>query len=203
MNTDSAGLTSRSGKKSTMKLSEKCPDELRRDTQPVSATARMAQPGFYHSLLDQMVGDWMVTMTIWSQNGEQLSSSTDIKASKTWINGDIHLREEVHGLISGKQHDKLTILGYNNLRQRYEFVTADNSDTVIMSYYGQANEAEHTITLFGEFVFSGDGPAPTGELIVIRSVFQVESINQHRLTIYYQHPAQNEYRFLEYLYTLA
>lgn len=148
-----------------------------------------------------MIGDWRVEMSVWQSGQEPATCSDDLTARKVWINGNRHIREEVDGTLGGKEHAKLTILGYNNLRQRYEFVTADNSDTVIMTYYGQADETGNTIILFGELVLAGYGPQLIGSATKLRLVFTTENDDRHALKIHYTEPAGEEYLFLEYIYT--
>jgi hypothetical protein len=182
-------------------MQAKHPAQLRSDAQPESATTRMAQPSLYHQFLKPMIGEWHIRMTTWPDGHEPAITSDQVQASKTWINDGLHVREEVQGPFGQSQHRKLTILGYNNLRQRFEFVTADNSDSVIMTYYGQADLEQQNLTLYGEYVFAGTGKILTGELVRIRSVFTLDHPDRHRLSIYYTHPARQEYLFLQYQYT--
>lgn len=157
-------------------------------------------PGARHEALAPLVGDWRIEVGVWPEGEGGPKTTGEAAARKRWINGGRHVREEVEGSIGGKPHEKLTVLGYNNLRQRYEFITADNADPVIVSYQGHADASGRKIELFAEYVFPGYEPEVSGELVVIRSVFEIENGDRHRLRIHYTHPASEEYLFLEYAY---
>ncbi len=49
--------------------------------------------------------------------------------------------------MAGVPHRKLTMLGYNAVNGRYEFVTADNLDTQQMVYQGSSDERTGVITM--------------------------------------------------------
>jgi len=66
--------------------------------------------------------------------------------------------------MAGVPHRKLTMLGYNAVNGRYEFVTADNLDTQQMVYQGSSDERTGVITMIATYtqavyaeMIAGDG----------------------------------------------
>jgi hypothetical protein len=125
-------------------------------------------------------------------------------AASTRITSDgRYIREEVRGSYAGKPHEKLTLLGFNNVRQRYEYMTADNNDAVILLYVSQPNAALGSgscIEAFADYVYAGDGPDVAGTLVTVRTVIEIESADLHVLRNFYGAPGREEYLFLEYRY---
>jgi hypothetical protein len=168
-----------------------------------SATAfdRFSGPGERHRALQPTIGDWRVSMSTTTARGEA-TRSDDIRSRKRWIGDGRYVREEVEGTFRGRSHSKLTLLGFNNIRGRYEYVTADNYDAAILLYVSSPGDPGdgRRIEMFSDYVYAGDGPEPTGTLVTIRTVIEIEGSNRHILRNYYGAPGQDEYLFLEYDY---
>ena len=107
----------------------------------------MGSAGGAHQHLAPLAGDWNVIMHMFPGTGVTVASS-GIKSRKRPILDGRQIWEEIYeGTIAGLPHRKFTMLGYNNVNQRYEFVTADNLDTQQMVYRGDLDSATGAITL--------------------------------------------------------
>ena len=169
-----------------------------------SAFRRLSRPGARHEALQLLVGRWQIAMaTHTGTEPDRVTRSDAIYSDKSWFGGGRYIREEVRGDFAGREHTKTTILGYNNVRERYEYVTADNYDAAVLFYCSLPGQAGSgwPITLFAEYVYAGDGPEPSGSLVTIRTTIDVEGPDRHTLRNYYHSAGKAEYLFLEYVYT--
>ena len=167
------------------------------------AIQRFRQPTDRHSAFAPLIGNWSVEMTTRDAEGNVTSSSNSIHAEKRFIGDGRYVREDISGEIGGGQHEKLSILGFNNIRSRYEYSTADNFDAVILLYTSAPGSDLDPcrIETFAKYVYAGDEQSPVGTLVTIRTVIEIESDDRHILRNYYNAPGADEYLFLEYIYS--
>ena len=201
------------------------------DEQPSSLTAISPQDlmplynlggaGVHHQRLTPLIGEWEVYMEIYPAPGTDPIQSAGLIAQKRWIMDGREVLEEITaGSIGGMEHRKLTILGYDNVNQRYEFTTVDNLDTQTMRYQGTADASGKTITLIGAYTqaaladfVTGDGvgrasggtPRPNRALIGIafsvRDVLTIQDENHHTLQMYFTPATGSEILTAQYSYT--
>ena len=103
-----------------------------------------------HAAFRPLIGSWRITMTTHPVGGEPITSDA-VRADKSWFGAGRYVREEVSGSFGAKPHNKVTVLGFNPTRERYEYVTADDHDAVILlstSRPGEAGDGRE-IDLFG------------------------------------------------------
>ena len=167
-----------------------------------SAFDRYAKPGERHAALAPLIGRWAVAMTTHAPDGSS-TRSDDVRAVKTWFGDGRYVREDVDGTFGGIRHEKLTILGFNNIRERYEYTTADNHDAVVTFYItapGADIANRRRIEVFTDYVDAGQGEDATGALVVIRTLIEIVSDDHHTLRNFYKAPGREEYLFLQYDY---
>jgi hypothetical protein len=196
-------------------------------TDPITADPKvkemyaLGEAGDHHRRIAAMVGEWDVVMNMYPGPGEKISS-VGMKSRKRAILDGRQIMEEIYeGTMGGVPHRKVTMLGYNAVNQRYEFVTADNLDTQQMSYHGTRDPktgvieltASYTQAVFAEIV-AGDGlsrasgkPASRkaigGIEMTVRDVLTIASNNEHKLQMYFHPAAGEEGLGAEYLYRRA
>lgn len=172
----------------------------------MSAMYSLGEPGQEHELLARLAGDWSVVMTIFDGTGAVVSTSEAMKSRKRLILGGRQVMEEIHeGRIAGVEHRKVTLLGYNAVNQRFEFVTADNMDTQQMVYRG-VRDPSGTVVMTANYtqaaladIVSGDGMsrasgtahsnrAAVGIQMNVRDELIVRSGDSHVLRMFF-HPA--------------
>lgn len=169
----------------------------------MSAIERYRHAAERHGKLKPMEGDWAVHMRVWDETGA-LSVETDlIKSVKTLVHDGRYLREDLSGPIGSGTHEKTSMLGFNNIRSRYEYMTADSYDAVILLYTTApgARLDDRRIEVFADYMHAGNDDAPSGTLVTIRTIIEIEDDDRHTLRNYYNAPGKDEYRFLEYQYT--
>ena len=116
-----------------------------------------ARSGQYSPLLEQLIGRWNVAMTTTTEHSEP-TRATGLVAVKSWFADGRYVREDIQGMFGGGKHEKLTLLGFNATRHRYEYMTADNHDGVILLYVSSPGDRsdQATLTLFTEYAMPGE-----------------------------------------------
>lgn len=142
-------------------------------------------------------------MTTWAEDGTSTKSGA-VRADAGVIAEGRYLREELAGDFGGVRHEKLSLLGWNATRARYEYVTADNHDGVLLLYAtlpGQAG-SENGVELFADYAAPDESGAGRGATFVtIRTVLALHGRDQRSLRNFYRAAGQVERPFLEYVYT--
>ncbi len=184
----------------------------------VSTMYALGEAGAGHRLLEPLVGDWNATMRIFAGPG-QVVTSLGMKSRKRAVLEGRQIMEEIYeGTIAGVPHRKITMLGYNAVNQRYEFVTADNLDTQQMVYRGSRDPASGAIVMTSSYtqaafadIVPGDGmsrssgkPASHRSIVglemTVRDVLAIHSTDRHTLQMYFTPSAGNEALGVEYEY---
>ena len=181
----------------------------------------LGEPGEAHRFLAPLVGEWNVVLHMYPGGGTTVTS-VGLKSRKRLILEGRQIFEEIYeGTIAGWPHRKVTMLGYNAINQRYEFVTADNFDTQQMVYRGARDRNLGEITMTSAYtqaayadIVSGDelsraSAKPVswrsivGIEMTIRDVLSIPSADEHRLQMYFRPAAGEEALGAEYLYKRA
>jgi hypothetical protein len=134
------------------------------------------RPGARHLALNILLGRWRVDMTTHGEDGP-VRSEKPLRAEKSQFGEGRYVHERVEGDFGGSRHEKLTLLGFNNTRSRYEYATADNHDAVLLLYVSRpdASEAGDVIDLYADYVSPGDA-APRGVLLAVRTRLEIISL---------------------------
>ena len=161
--------------------------------------------GERHRHFSLLVGEWSMSMTVWNSEGAVSAQTDDMSAKKALVHEGRYVREDVLGQFKTGPHEKTTMLGFNIIRERYEYMTADNFDAVILLYTSApgAKLDNRRIEVFADYVYAGDDQQPSGTLFTIRTLIEIESEDRHVLSNFYNAPGMPEYRFLRYQYTRA
>ena len=181
----------------------------------------LGEPAEAHQFLASLAGEWNVVLHMYPGGGA-IVTSEGLKSRKRLILGGRQVFEEIYeGMIAGWPHRKVTMLGYNAINQRYEFVTADNFDTQQMVYRGARDENSEVITMFGDYTQAGYAEIVSGDELgratgkpvswrsivgiqmTIRGVLSIPSADEHRLEMYFRPAAGEEVLGAKYLYKRA
>lgn len=201
-------------------MSEKSYSQITED-EHVNGMYALGEPGEAHHFLAPMVGEWNVVLHMYTGGGE-IVTSAGLKSRKRLILDGRQVFEEIYeGTIAGWPHRKVTMLGYNAVNRRYEFVTADNFDAQQMVYRGARDGNSEAITMFADYtqaayaeIVSGDElsraagkpvswRSTVGIQMTIRDVLSISSADEHRLEMYFRPAAGEEVLGAEYLYRRA
>ena len=178
----------------------------------------LGEAGASHRLLTPLAGEWNVTMRIFVDVG-QVVTSVGLKSRKRSVLDGRQIMEEIYeGTMAGVPHRKITMLGYNAVNQRYEFVTADNLDTQQMVYRGSRDPTSGEIIMTSSYtqaaladIVPGDGMSrsagkPTshrsivGIEMTVRDVLSIMSNDRHTLKMFFTPSAGDEVFAVEYEY---
>jgi hypothetical protein len=166
----------------------------------IPAAARLAMPGANHKRLDALVGEWKVEMRVWPASGAQAITSTDLKATRTWVLGKRYLREDLSGTFAGNPSNRVAYFSFNNLEERFELTTIDTFEPGQMWYTSHDAGKTDRITLHGDNVEAGFGPKATGRKRALR--FNIEIAPTRSVQrIFVKYSGEPEFLFVEQIFT--
>jgi hypothetical protein len=111
-------------------------------------------PSESHKRLQALIGTWKTTGRSWPDGFDKEPQMDSGKAVIKWINGERFMMIEVSGTQFGQPFSAISLIGFDNVRQRYSSVWTDNSSTSMFVTHGHYNRADNSIVLVG----SSDNP---------------------------------------------
>ena len=164
------------------------------------ASTRLAMPGDKHRWLEPLAGKWAVEMRVWPTASAQPIISMEMVASREWILGGRYLREEVSGQFAGNPSNRVGILSFNNLEERFEFSTIDSFEPGQMWYASRSVGTPKFISMAGENTEAGFGVKPTGRKRELR--FDIEiATGSSTQRIFVKYAGEPEFLFVEHRFT--
>lgn len=164
--------------------------------QEVPPPLRRSMPGAGHAVLQALVGTWRVEHSIYLSVGtrDRPAVFNDIICRREWVAGGRFLQDVTEGTMAGGPYWRKGLLGYSNMDQRYEWVTIDGFNTMLMSYLGvPASGPQAPIIMSGVFTDQGWlGEANVGKPVAMRTVIRIESNDRHVFEIYFTLPGGEE-----------
>jgi Protein of unknown function (DUF1579) len=175
------------------------------DVPDLPAFARRGLPGPGHAALAPLVGIWRVENSIYIAIGTpgQPVVSDQIICRREWVAGGRFLRDVTEGTIGGGPYWREGLLGYSNMDQRYEWVTADGFNANMMIYLGdKGSGARQPIVMSGVFTDQGVvGEQAAGKEVGMRTVISIESRDRHVFELYVTPPGAREFLADRKVYT--
>ena len=137
-----------------------------------------------------------MTVRFW-QTPEQEPQASTAHSEIEWLLGERFVGERFEGQVQAggeaRDFEGYGLTGYDNLKQAYVGVWADNQSTAVMRMCGKFNEA-------GELVMNGSHELVEGGLALIRSVCRFVDDDHVVIQVYRTVGDQPEYRCLELSY---
>jgi hypothetical protein len=153
-------------------------------------------PGPGQAAMKPLVGDWRVKMSLFAAMGtpEKPVVSTAIRTHRAYVAGGRFLADETKGMFGGQPYYRRGTLGYSNMDQRYEWVTQDGLNSMMMIYQGAPRSGPHfPAVLYGSFTDQGLlGEAYVGKTMRQRTVIDILDNDHHRMEIYFTPPGGKE-----------
>ncbi len=153
-------------------------------------------PGPGHDALKVLAGKWRVSIALYMALGspDHPVISTDVIASREWIDGGRFLQDTTTGTIGGMPYWRLGILGYDNMASRYQWVTEDGINAGMMIYQGAPGSGfAFPVNMTGTFVDQGVlGEEYAGKTIGQRTEILVKGTDEHVFNIYFTPPGEHE-----------
>ena len=164
--------------------------------QETPPSMQRGMPSAGHAVLQALVGTWRVEHSIYLGVGtrDRPAVSNDIICRREWVAGGRFLQDVTEGSIAGGPYWRKGLLGYSNMDQRYEWVTIDGFNTMLMSYLGSPGSGSQApISMSGVFTDQGWlGEANVSKPVVMRTVIRIESNDRHIFEIYFTLPGGEE-----------
>jgi hypothetical protein len=107
-----------------------------------------ATPGEAHKKLNNMVGSWETSTSMWMAPG-QPSEVTKGTAEMKWVLDGRFVLQEYHGEMMGRPMSGMGLTGYDNLNKKYVGVWMDNMGTAMSTMSGNFDRSEKVLTLYG------------------------------------------------------
>ena len=111
---------------------------------------KASRPGEQHKMLADLKGKWTYTSKFWQSADAKPEESTGMSTMKMIMDGR-YLQQEATGKMMGKTYTGMGLIGYDNVKQRFETLWIDNMGTSMMKGIGQYDTQTKTLSDKGEF----------------------------------------------------
>jgi len=153
------------------------------------------QPGPGHQAMQMLAGEWDVEMTLYV-GGRILERpvTSRLRTTRIWIAGGRYLRDETRGDTPSGPYYRMGTLGYSNMDRRYEWVTQDAVNSMMMIYLGRPGSGpSFPATMYGQFTDQGLlGERFVGRRFAQRTVITIADADHHTIEIYFTPPGGRE-----------
>ena len=134
---------------------------------PEQSTKDAVKPARDHAWLEQLVGEWGLTLKMYGQPdqppAESMGADTVRAVGEHWVIA------ETMTTMMGAPYSGVMSLGYDQTKQRFHGAWIDSFGSGLWIYTGTLNEAGDTLTLETE----GPSPQQAGKTIKYRQVIQI------------------------------
>ena len=141
----------------------------------MSETARLAAPTARHSALRAMEGTWKTVTKSWYGPGEPTISQGTCE--NRLVMGGRYLEQRMKGTLLGQPFEGYGLTGYDNRKNEYVVMWADNASTWIMHGAGQMDDARK------ELIVKVSDLVPDGKPVDYRMVTRLLDPNKHVFTM--------------------
>ncbi len=128
------------------------------------------KPGPHHKKLDPLVGEWNAEVKSWMTPGAP-PVVTKGTAKSNWVMNGRFVQEEFTGDFFGKPFHGMSLLGYDNTKQKYQMSWVDDASTSMFTSEGEAGENGKTLTFEGKYAcpVTGRKDTPMKQVLTILS----------------------------------
>jgi hypothetical protein len=129
--------------------------------------------------------------------------SEDVTCKREWVAGGRYLEDTTEGTAAGAPVWRKGWIGYNNMDQRYEWVTIDSLNSDMMIYVAADNSGiQMPIKMSAAFTDQGvSGEENAGKPVGMRTVITIENRNRHVFELYFTPPERQEVLATRQIYT--
>lgn len=156
------------------------------------AWMKASQPNENHKRLNDMIGEWKCSVTMWMPGMPATQSSGTCK--NEWVLQKRYVHTMYKGNMMGMPFEGAGITGYDNINKRYFSNWMDTMTTGVMTEHGQYDEKTKTYTLTGEF------DSPMGKKVRSKSEIKILSKDKHIMTMYHGEEAKPLEKVMEVTY---
>jgi len=171
-NTGSAAVLERSEDKSGFGKSDAEKQEMMKKMEAAGT------PGPAHKALEAFVGDWKAEVKCFHEGGApEVSQGTE---KSHWILNGRFLEAEFHGEMMGKPFTGRSLLGYDNVKEKFTSVWVSDIQTSTITAEGKGENGNKVITLEGKAVCAATGRKD----IPMKEVFRVLSPDKYTFEMF-------------------
>lgn len=136
--------------------------------------AAAGTPGPAHKALEPLVGNWKAEVKCWMDPDGPPNVSHGTAKTKWVLNGHF-LQEEFNGEMMGKPFTGISLMGYDNTKQKFNTIWMSDMQTSIFVSEGKGESGNKVITL------EGKSTCPTADKkdVLVKSVFRLLSPDKH------------------------
>lgn len=157
----------------------------------------VAQPGPEHLLLEPLVGDWDVKISIWADGPTEAPIELTGTVSRKWALGDRYLEERAQNpMEDGGTYESVGYFGYNRVTGLFEHVWLNTLSTGMYQETGRFDPANNVIKTSGSF-----HDVETGFVTQNRTEISIAGPDRHILTGYSTYEDGREFKQIEIVHT--
>lgn len=157
-----------------------------------------ATPGEQQKMLQTYEGNWTYKSKSWEKPDSKKAEESTGTSSFKMVLGGRFLQQEVKGTAMGQPFEGHGMIGYDNVRERYDSTWMDSMGTGIMKGEGTYDKKSKTITDFGEFT----SPTDADKTAQYRSEWKLKDKDNMTFTMYVKgmNNIEKEYKMMEMTY---
>ena len=153
-----------------------------------------AAPGENHKVLEALVGSWDAGVRMWQDPAGQPEESTGASENR-WVMGGRFLEQRFTGQFMGEPFEGTGLIGYDNIKQKYQSVWIDSMGTGMMTGTASYDPSTKVLTETG----SHSCPITGGDR-QFRSVTTFVDADMIHLEFYGPGPDGKEFKGMEITY---
>jgi Protein of unknown function (DUF1579) len=134
-------------------------------------------PGAAHKALEPLVGNWTAEVKTWMAP-DAPPTVTKAAAKSSWIMNGRFVQQEFTGEFMGKPFRGVSLIGYDNTKQKYNNIWIDDMHTSMFTSEGKGEN--NAITLEGTY----DCPITGGKDLPMKQVLLIVSPDKHVFEMY-------------------
>ncbi|MGZ7032145.1 MAG: DUF1579 domain-containing protein, partial [Thermoanaerobaculia bacterium] len=161
----------------------------------MEAMQKAMTPGPQHKLLDNMVGTWTATTSMWMQPGAPPTVSKGTSVNK-WIMGGRYMEQKFTGNFMNMPFNGLGYTGYDNVKKQYWGTWMDSMSTGTMMTTGGTDDNGMN------WKFTGTVADPmTGKDTTLEEHITVKDKDHHTFEMWSPGPDGKMFKMMEITYT--
>ena len=154
-------------------------------------------PGEHHAHMKQLAGTWDCDVEMRMTPDAPWQKSKGKTRSETVLEGR-YLRGEFSGDMMGMPFKGMSLMGYDNMKQKYFMTWVDSMSTGVMLFDGKCDQGGKVFTFTGEY-----DDAMTKKKSKVRQVTKVVSPDKHVFEWYESPEGGQEFKSMMITYTRA
>jgi len=161
----------------------------------MEAWMKLGSPAEAHQHLDDMVGSWKTTTSVWMSGPGSEAMVTEGTSEKSWVLGGRWVEERYQGAMMGRPLEGRGMTGFDNYKNMYINTWQDDGSTTLTYALGVRNPDTGVLTFYGQ----ADEPMLEVQDRTIKYTYVIESRDRHVFNMYDLH-AGDDYKIFEIVY---